>query len=257
MQLVALFDRYASSIALALLVLTLAARAYVAIFAPPHPRLRAAVEALGALSPDPVRTIAQVYEAVTGRRIAPVWMLLGDLLRPPASAASSGSADPGERATFAPGDLPERRIDETTRSMRARSPGARGAVSLALALLVGVAGGCATTSNRPGEPTAEARVAATATTVLTSAALVRQLVCAPELVASLGDPTAPAAVARRYLCDPLVGALLDVAPLLVPRSSGGDGPSSAPAPAPAPPPAVAPPPTAATPSPAPDPGGPS
>lgn len=228
MQLIAWLDSHAAQIAVCLALLTLVARAVAAIYGPTHPRVRSAVEALGALSPDPVRTIAKVYEALTGRRISPLFLLVGDLLRAPSPASSSAAADPSARPTFAPGDALGRRVDETTRAMRVQAPGTLGALALALALVVGLGGGaagCATTAARAGEPTAQERAAATATTVLTSAALVRRLLCAPELAATPGDPQAPAAVVRRVLCDPAVGALLEVAPMLVPRSSGGDAPT--------------------------------
>lgn len=240
MQLIAWLDRHAAPIALALLILTLIARAVAAIYGPTHPRLRAAVEALGALSPDPVRTIAQVYEALTGRQLAPLWLLLGDvLLRPEAAPSSPSADDPGARATVVPGDRPP---DETTRSMRRPGAGTLGAMCLAV-LAVGAPLGCATTSASAGHPSAEARAAATASTALVSAALVRRIVCAVPAADSpaLSDPAGPAAVARRYLCDPMVGALLEVAPLLVPRSSGADAPSSPAAPPPVPLPAAPPP----------------
>ena len=215
-----LFSRHAAAIAVCLALLTFAARlaaAVARVHRSTHPRLAAAIEALGAASPDPVRFGAQVYEALTGRRVPPLWLALGDVLRLPAPAPSSAPADgPAPRETIAPGDLPS--PDETTRAGRLHGPrGALGAACLAALAAAGCASG--------GDAASVALKAGV--TVLEGAGAVRRYVCSRALDPLLGNPRPDEVSADS------------------PRSSGGQAP--APAPAPSSPPAL-PPPTAATPA---------
>lgn len=214
-----IFNRHAAAAAVCLALLTLAARLVAAVarvHRATHPRLAAAIEALGAASPDPVRVGVQTYEALTGRRLAPAWVLLGDALRGAAAAPSSLSADdPSARATVVPGDRPPG--DEMTRAGRRGAPaGLLGATCLALAVgSLGCSGGAAG---------AAGAALKTAEVVVNGARFVRRAICAPEL-------------------DPILGNPRDEVSADTPRSSGGQ----APAPAPSSPPAL-PPPTAATPA---------
>lgn len=216
-----LFNRHAAHVAVCLALLTLVARLVAAVarvHRATHPRLAAAIEALGAASPDPVRVGVQTYEALTGRRLAPAWVLLGDALRGAAAAPSSPPADdPGARVTVVPGDRPPG--DEMTRAGRRGAPaGLLGATCLALA--VGSLG-CASGGG------VEAAALKAGVTVLEGAGAVRRVLCSRALDPLLGDPR-PAEVSADS-----------------PRSSGGQAP--APAPAPSSPPAL-PPPPAATPA---------
>lgn len=219
-----LFSRHAAAIAVCLALLTFAARlaaAVARVHRSTHPRLAAAIEALGAASPDPVRFGAQVYEALTGRRVPPLWLALGDVLRLPAPAPSSAPADgPAPRETIAPGDLPS--PDETTRAGRLHGPrGALGALCLAaLALALGCSGGAAG---------AAGAALKTATVVIDGAAEVRRYLCHRALDPLLGDPRPAEA---------------STAP-----SSGGQAPAPRPAPAEVPAPALPPIPVAADPAP--------
>lgn len=210
-----IFNRHAAAAAVCLALLTLAARlvaAFARVNRATHPRLAAA-------SPDPVRVGAQTYEALTGRRLAPAWVLLGDALRGAAAAPSSPPADdPGARATVVPGDRPPG--DEMTRAGRRGAPaGLLGATCLALVVSsLGCSGGAAG---------AAGAALKTATVVLEGAAEVRRAFCHRALDPLLGNPRPDEASAD------------------APRSSGSQAP--APPPAPSSPPAL-PPPTAATPA---------
>lgn len=241
MQLIAWLNSHAAAIAVALALVTLflrAAKAVAALYAPAHPRLAAAVEVLAAASPDVVRALAKAFEVLTGRRVPPLWLLLGDVLQAPAPAPSSPAADPDASGrptlvptvTFnGPHAAAAAAFEEVGRAVRRRVL-PLGAQCVALALLLG-ATGCAS----GGDATTTALRAGV--TVLEGASTARRFICSRALDPILGDPRAAEASPA-------------------PRSSGGSAPSSPPAPAPAPPPAVAPPPTAATPNPSQD-GGPS
>jgi len=97
----------AALVAAAVVSVLRAAYALLARLVAPYPRLRAAVEAVAAIGPDPLRAILQALRAVTGRalpwtvadaRDAEIAALRAEVarLRPPESrAAERGSARPG------------------------------------------------------------------------------------------------------------------------------------------------------------------
>lgn len=230
--------------------------ALVARLVAPYPRLRAAVEALAAASPDVLRGLAQLYRVVTGR----------DLPMPLVDARDAELARLRDQLAVAQGERIElrARLAELVTTASAAVPPPPGTrptslppppgigmmVMFALAVMLGCAG------RMPGDPgMAAAKIVLATTTEVRNGLCDRAFFGPPPPLDVDNAPRDLAGVVgqvRAWLCADALGALLDLArELATPRPAASDAPTAAtPPPAPEPSPEhsgdAGPTPTAAT-----------